>query len=395
MKKLFLVLTIVLLAPSVVSASNPDMAIGQSDIRFSSDDFVAGETVRIYARVRNVGDTDITGYIAFYSGSDLIDSSQVATLVADGANEEVWVDYVIPYAQSFNVRAVIKGTSPQDINPSNDEILTPLYSIITDDDGDGVSDDSDNCIGISNPSQIDSDSDGLGDSCDNDDDNDGLSDDVEYEIGTDPTDIDTDNDGYTDADDKYPLDSSKHEEEQIIELILTTPQEEYYGQDSDDSGNQQYSSDEQMFDDNDEVEQDADLSDILSTSILHVSPKASFVYSRDGWKTYSFESLVYESTYKSLLWDFGDNASSTDKIVSHEYDGPGVYAVRLIVTDNDGNSYEDTQEIYISFFHFSNPMVQVVLGILAVLMIVSAVMILKTKTAGEIKNVSKKKREQT
>ncbi len=71
--------------------------------------------------------------------------------------------------------------------------------------GDGIGDNSDNCPSIYNPVQFDTDSDGIGDACDDDDDNDGLTDAEEISLGTNPLNPDTDGDGINDRDDSYPL----------------------------------------------------------------------------------------------------------------------------------------------------------------------------------------------
>jgi hypothetical protein len=81
-------------------------------------------------------------------------------------------------------------------------LATPLlHAAINDEDGDDIENAEDNCPSIANADQIDSDSDSLGDACDEDDDNNGFTDEFEATLGTDPTDDrdvyeDSDNDGH-------------------------------------------------------------------------------------------------------------------------------------------------------------------------------------------------------
>ncbi len=82
-----------------------------------------------------------------------------------------------------------------------------------DNDGDGVTDECDNCLALNNPDQTDTDVDGLGDECDdcpldpfNDADGDGICGNIDNCENYNPDQADTDGDGIADACDKCPND---------------------------------------------------------------------------------------------------------------------------------------------------------------------------------------------
>ena len=96
------------------------------------------------------------------------------------------------------------------VNPSGAvyKAYNGLTVLPADSDSDGVPNEIDNCPAIQNPDQADTDRDGIGDVCDEDDDNDGLLDIVETnsgifvspnDTGTDPLLADTDGDGFDDG----------------------------------------------------------------------------------------------------------------------------------------------------------------------------------------------------
>src|SRR3989339_275044 len=216
MKRLFIALSFLFLPVAVHAAA--DLSISPGDIRFSSDVLVAGDEVRIYAKVYNVGDEDVSGYVSFYQGATLIDDSLVISLLADGSPEEVYIDFVVPEG-SFNILALLRGTDPSDVSSSNDSALTSTYIPVVDNDRDGIDNEDDNCPDTSNNNQLDTDSDGQGDACDSDDDNDGLTDEVEAELNTNATQQDSDGDGVTDPNDAYPMDAERAVVEEETESV--------------------------------------------------------------------------------------------------------------------------------------------------------------------------------
>lgn len=58
--------------------------------------------------------------------------------------------------------------------------------------------------------------------------------------------------------------------------------------------------------------------------------------------------------YTSLLWDFGDGATSTEPTPTHTYAAPGDYLVTLILTDADGTADVVQQRVRVGTVQSSN-----------------------------------------
>lgn len=361
-----------LLAPAISFADSPDLGVYSSSIRFSEPVISSGSNVRIYASIENEGDVDASAYVYFYQGVIPIGASQVVTVAANGDADDVWVDFTVPYG-SFNVRAEIRGQDPGDVNDGNDFAITGLFHPILDEDHDHIADDDDNCPSTSNENQKDTDGDGEGDACDDDDDDDSLTDDVEAEEGTDPLDSDTDGDGVEDPQDFAPTDPAVQ-----TQPVVAPVQEEQENTQNDEPAAPDTSSN-----DEDEPALTADIEEELtefipelnSFSLLQTSPKAAFTYQPVTWRTYAFNALHPDGEDVILQWDFGDGVASTESSVEHTFRKPGSYTVTLRVTDAQGDTEEDSADIRVSFFHLSNPIVKLMLGILLLLLLSSIVLI--------------------
>ena len=372
MKRYFLFSLFALFFPFVTYAA-VDLGISQGDIHFSKDTFIAGDAIRIYATVHNVGDQDVSGYVSFYQGASLIGQPQAISLLKNGNPEEVYVDFIVPVSE-FNIMAQLGGTNPEDTNQSNNTTITGKITPIVDSDHDGIDEQKDNCPVIANTTQVDSDSDGQGDACDQDDDGDGLSDEIEKELGTDATRVDSDNDGVNDPQDAYPTDKEKtvietppEETKEVTETFqqIVTKVAQTIRETSDVPSDQSLTLNDQK------IEQNQLNEDEISKNEVTISPNTVFRSRRDSWNTFTFEVLAVPNDSTIYVWDFGDGVNSSKSLTTHTYNSPGAFTVSLTMTDASGVVSTDSTTIFVPFFSLSNRLVVVSIGLLSLLLIVA------------------------
>jgi len=345
MKKLLfcVVIAVSFFLPSFVYASNVDLSLeGNNTISFSESTLYAGETIRIYARVRNVGDTDASASVMFYQGGIIIGQSQAVSLRANGNPDDVYVDFTVPNG-TFNIRAVLQGSSPQDMNPVNDATQTALFYPIVDADRDGVIDENDNCVNDANADQRDTDFDSIGDVCDEDDDADGV----------------------PDSNDQYPLDPSKSADPVapvVSAPVVSAPSQQVVSQ----SVTESVAVDLRAVSEIEEKDEESVVSAVSTTSRLTTSPLARFSWKQVDWRTYEFTLAQQPEESVQFSWDFGDGATSVQPQITHAFSGPGSYAVTLAIVDEAGTVLSDAQTFDVTFFHLGNPQV---IGLIVLLFI--------------------------
>jgi len=324
--------------PFVSFASKADLSIQASDIRFS-DELIAGTTVRIYATVRNAGDTDMTGYVSFFQGSIPIGDSQIISVLGTGSPEEVYVDFVVP-SSSFNLRAEIRGTNPEDVYVENNVAITGSFDPVFDDDGDGILNEEDNCPTTANANQQDADQDGKGDVCDNDRDGDTVN---------------NDEDVYPDDPERF---EEVREETPVEEEVVSPPATGSQTFLQQVVGNMQETFEQVVSG----VSSGTSENSWESAASLTSSPQAFFTFQEHSWKTYQFDALTLEEEGMVVVWDFGDGVTSQKRSVEHIFERPGSYEVSLRVSSAQGVLSEDKVSLEIPFWVLENPWVQ---GILA------------------------------
>ncbi len=161
-----------------------DLSIIEEDITFSKENIFEGETVKIFARIFNTGDTDVLGNVVFSNNGKAISVPQAISVRAQNY-DDVFVDWN-PKSGVYDIELKIANTSLKDENLDNNATVKKGYLV-----------------------DLDTDNDAIGNNKDNDDDNDALTDEQENNLGTDSLKPDTDLDGVKDSVDSFPKDKTE------------------------------------------------------------------------------------------------------------------------------------------------------------------------------------------
>ncbi|MBI3631382.1 MAG: LPXTG cell wall anchor domain-containing protein [Candidatus Staskawiczbacteria bacterium] len=132
MKKIIVILILgsfCFLTPEIVFAKT-DLSISETDISFSKDTILNGDIVRIYSRVFNLGDNDVSGFVSFSTNNKEIGVPQPISL-RPNTYDDVFVDWK-PVAGKYSITAKIVGQNMTDDDLKNN--ITAKKDVVVDSD---------------------------------------------------------------------------------------------------------------------------------------------------------------------------------------------------------------------------------------------------------------------
>jgi len=396
-----------ILISSSVFAYSGDISMSNGTLRFSSDNFIQGQTVRIYSSATNNSQQDLLGVVRFFANNSQISSDQAVSIFV-GKTDDIFIDWTPQTYGNQTIKAQIFPWDSELDDPSNNTISTNIY-IAPDTDGDGIpnaSDPDDDNDGISDDNddfpldpgeQHDTDGDGQGDNADPDDDNDGIPDehdDLPYDPnestdtdgdgqgniedtdddndtvldiqednqGTDPLNPDTDGDSYNDGIDPFPLDPNEWE----------------------DTDNDQIGDNTDTDDDNDGILDEMDDFPKNKGPFIELKKNPKLVDILDPYTFDASPSYDEDGNIISYIWKINGEEFEGNS-VTHTFEKVGKHSIELTITDNQGEQRSKTFQVSVLNL---NLFLQLGLTLLLILLAI----LMYTKYIAKAKNSKLKKK---
>ncbi|MBD3361013.1 PKD domain-containing protein [Candidatus Peregrinibacteria bacterium] len=341
-------------------AYSGDISINTENIRFSSNNFIEGQAVRIYATATNHSNKDLLGVARFFDNGNQIGGDQAISIFA-GKTDDIFVDWVSSFG-SHKIAVKIYPWEPEIDNPNNNWITTEIFAVQdtdrdgipnktdNDDDGDNVPDKEDD-FPLNSSEQYDTDGDGIGNNKDNDDDNDGVPDEFD-DLPLDPNetidtdkdgigniaDLDDDGDGLTDTEEENmktdPLnpDSDGDGINDKNDAFPLNP-EEWIDTDKDNIGNNA-----DTDDDNDGIPDIEDEYPLNKGPIVKLNDQTPIIGLLEKYTFDASGSYDDDGEIVSYLWEIDGQTTKEGHSASHIFRSTGKHEILLTVTDDHGES---------------------------------------------------------
>jgi len=355
MKFRYLLAFLAVFIPGVVFAQ-ADLGINAAGVWLSVPytSIEVSKTVRIYARVENASAEDSVAEVQFYINDAVLGTRSISVLA--NSNGVAFWDWSTPTQETTATITVrVHDQMDGDTNPANDTVTIYDLRVNADADGDGVYNAVDNCRDVANANQADADKDGQGDACE--------------PPPPAPAPTPTPKPAQTPPTTTTPAPVAEPEVQETSVSETSTAQPVPTS----------VSTSTNSAETTDIVEMNGERTVVDSTVVPGEASSAlvqELVIQAEqiGWNQFRFRpSSRLGSGSFEYEWSFGDGQNSSDRVVEHTFSKPGRFTVNLRVLEPNGSQQVSSMVVRVGFFNLANWRLWVIIGLLALIIILSAV----------------------
>lgn len=353
MKFRYLLAALATLIPGVVLAQ-ADLGINAAGVWLSVpyNSIEVSKNVRIYARVENASAEDSIAEVQFYINDAVVGTRSISVL--GNSNGVAFWDWSTPAQEgTATITIRVHDQMDGDTNPANDTVTIYDLRVNADADGDTIYNAVDNCPNVSNENQADADSDGQGDACE-----------------PPPAPVATPKPATPSA--PAPTTTPTQPAPTPVAAPSAPATSAPTVAETGESDSETISNPEvlEMTGERTVVDSTVVPGEAGSAMVQELVIQAEQV----GWNQFRFRpSSRLGSGNFEYEWSFGDGANSVERVIEHTFAKPGRYTVSLRLLEPDGSQQVSSMVVRVGFFNLANWRLWVIIGLLALIIILSAV----------------------